>query len=192
MFKNKWKVAFFSLLFVVIAVLISLVFIIFQPIDKSEPLKTASNREAVPFNVQTNKADLTKLINYYLAKEGLNGPIHYEINIKDEVELYGSLPVFNTNIQMKLTFTPEALDNGDLILKQKEISVGQLPLPVSYVMNFIKNKYKLPEWVDIQPEEEEIYAHLTKMNIANGLKVKVNQFDLEQDVIQFDLLLPVE
>jgi uncharacterized protein YpmS len=164
---------------------------IFKPVEKS-PIIKKKEREEVPFAVTTNREDLTKLINHYLEKEGLNGPIHYEINIADQVELYGTLPIFNTDIQMKLSFEPIALENGDLLLKQKEISIGQLPLPVSYVMNFIANQYNFPEWVDINPEDEEIYVHLTKMDLKNGMLIEAKTFDLEQNIIQFNLLLPTE
>ncbi|UTI41435.1 YpmS family protein [Niallia sp. RD1] len=191
MFNNKWKVAFLTLVGVLVVCIIFLAIMIFKPVEKS-PIIKKKEREEVPFAVTTNREDLTKLINHYLEKEGLNGPIHYEINIADQVELYGTLPIFNTDIQMKLSFEPIALENGDLLLKQKEISIGQLPLPVSYVMNFIANQYKFPEWVDINPEDEEIYVHLTKMDLKNGMLIEAKTFDLEQNIIQFNLLLPTE
>ncbi|CAI9392159.1 YpmS family protein [Niallia sp. Sow4_A1] len=191
MFNNKWKVAFLTLLGVLLLSIIILAIMIFRPVEKSTIVKK-EQREEVPFAVTTNREDLTKLINHYLEQEGLNGPIHYEINIADQVELYGTLPIFNTDIQMKLTFEPIALENGDLLLKQKEISIGQLPLPVSYIMNFIANQYNFPEWVDIQPSDEEIYVHLTDMDLKNGMQVEMSTFDLEQNNIQFNLLLPTE
>lgn len=191
MFNNKWKVAFLTLVGVLVVCIIFLAIMIFKPVEKS-PIIKKKEREEVPFVVTTNREDLTKLINHYLEKEGLNGPIHYEINIADQVELYGTLPIFNTDIQMKLSFEPIALENGDLLLKQKEISIGQLPLPVSYVMNFIANQYNFPEWVDINPEDEEIYVHLTKMDLKNGMLIEAITFDLEQNIIQFNLLLPTE
>jgi uncharacterized protein YpmS len=191
LFNNKWKVAFLTLLGVLLLSIIILAIMIFRPVEKSTIVKK-EQREEVPFAVTTNREDLTKLINHYLEQEGLNGPIHYEINIADQVELYGTLPIFNTDIQMKLTFEPIALENGDLLLKQKEISIGQLPLPVSYIMNFIANQYNFPEWVDIQPSDEEIYVHLTDMDLKNGMQVEMSTFDLEQNNIQFNLLLPTE
>lgn len=191
MFKNKWKWAFFLLVGFLVAFVLVMVFLIFQPVEQTSS-KVSENRKEVPFKVTTKKDDLTELINYYLEKEGLTGPVHYEVNLTNEVELYGTLPIFNTNIQMKLTFEPTAQDNGDLLLKQKEISIGQLPLPVSYIMSFIENQYKMPGWVDIQPDEEQIYVHLTELKVNNGLKVEVTDFDLVNDHIQFDLLLPTE
>lgn len=59
-------------------------------------------------------------------------------------------------------------------------------------MNFIANQYNFPEWVDINPEDEEIYVHLTKMDLKNGMLIEAKTFDLEQNIIQFNLLLPTE
>lgn len=93
---------------------------------------------------------------------------------------------------MKLTFEPIPLDNGDLTLRQKSISIGQLSLPVSYVMKFIENQYKLPSWVNINPDDETIDVHLTNMKIGDGMAAEVEEFDLENNRIRFNLLLPTE
>ncbi|WP_445491163.1 YpmS family protein [Niallia sp. 03133] len=192
--KKSWKIAFLFLICINLIFIIGLSILIFLPSDKAKHSENTSNEQtgAVPLDVTTNKEDLTKLINYYIEKQGLNGPIHYEINLTNEVELYGYLPVFNQDVEMKLTFVPEALDNGDLLLTQKSISIGELPLPVSYVMKFIQQQYKLPDWVEINPEDETIYVHLTKMNTASGLKVKMKEFNLPEDKIRFSILHPIE
>lgn len=190
--RNKWKVSFIILIAINVLVILSLLVLILLPNDKTIEEEQNQTNSTVPFEVSTNKSDLTKLINFYLEKEGLNGPIHYEINLSNEVELFGYLPVFGNDVEMKLTFEAEPLKNGDIMLKQNSISVGQLPLPVSYVMKFIKNQYQLPSWVEIDPSEETIYMHVTEMRIANGLGIKVDTFDLENDDIKFNVLLPTE
>lgn len=194
MFKKKWKTAFLILATINIIILLVLVTLVFLPADKSESADRvdSQNEDVIPFQVTTNKEDLTLLINNYLEKEGLNGPVHYEVNLNDEVELFGYLPIFSSDIEMKLTFEPIPLDNGDLTLRQKSISIGQLSLPVSYVMKFIENQYKLPSWVNINPDDETIDVHLTNMKIGDGMAAEVEEFDLENNRIRFNLLLPTE
>ncbi|MFT8321252.1 MAG: YpmS family protein [Bacillus sp. (in: firmicutes)] len=188
-----WKKAFLILLSINILVFIGVSILIFLPSDKSNSIsQTDATVDAVSLDVTTNKKDLTKLINYYIEKQGLDGPIHYEINLSDEVELYGYVPVFNEDLEMKLTFEPQALENGDLVLTQKSISIGQLPLPVSYVMKFIQQKYKLPEWVEINPDKAMIYVYLTRMKTESGLRVKMKEFDLPNDQIHFSILHPAK
>ena len=192
MFKKKWKAAFLLLASINIIILLVLVIFALLPADRSADSVGSANEDVIPFQVTTNKEDLTLLINRYLEKEGLNGPVHYEVNLNDEVELFGYLPIFSSDIEMKLTFEPIPLENGDLTLKQKSISIGQLSLPVSYVMKFIENQYKLPSWVNINPDDETIDVHLTNMKIGDGMAAEVEEFDLKNDQIRFNLLLPVE
>jgi len=189
--QKKWKLAFLILLAVNLVIFIGLTILIFLPSSKGNHISNTKTN-TVGLDVTTNKEDLTKIINYYIEKEGLDGPVHYEINLSNEVELYGYLPVFGQDLDLKLTFEPEALENGNLLLRQKAISIGKLPLPVSYVMKFIQQQYKLPGWVEINPDDETVYMYLTEMEIANGLSVRMQEFNLVEDKIKFSLILPAK
>lgn len=160
--------------------------------DDAYKPKKIETQAHIPLKVQTNKEQLNKLINHYLRKQDLNGAIHYEVKLDEDVELYGTMPVFSQEVQMKLAFEPTALENGDILLQQKSIAVGQLQLPVSYVLKFIKDKYNLPDWVSIQPSSESIYVSMQELKLKNDIHVKVDQFDLINDQIQFTLLVPIK
>lgn len=154
--------------------------------------KKESASDYVPFHVQSNKEDLNKLINYYLNKQAGNAPINYAVRLGNDVELEGKIPVFSEEFNMKLTFEPEALKNGDIILKQKKISLGRLNLPVSYVLKLIEDNYNLPSGVEIQPNQKIVYMDMQKFKFENNTKVKVDKFDLKQDKIFFTILVPVK
>lgn len=190
--KNKWKLAFFILVGVVALLFIILFSMASGPVETENMPKDTSATENVKFDITTNKSDLNKVINHYLEDEGFTGSIDYQVLLKDEVELYGAIPVFGQELQMKLTFEPKALKNGDLVLRQESISLGALKLPVSYVMNFIKNSYSIPKWVRIQPNEETVYVSLQTMKLKSDIQVRANKFDLKRDDISFTLLVPVE
>lgn len=162
-----------------------------QP-QKGFDSSSGSGEKHVSFDVSTNKADLNKIIHHYLVTEGFTGPIDYEVLVKDQVELYGTFPVFGQNLEMMLTFEPKALENGDLVLRQESISIGTLNLPVSYVMKVIQSNYKLPDWVSIQPNEKTIYVSLQEMELKSDIKIRANSFDLKRDDISFTLLVPVD
>ncbi|KAB2338178.1 YpmS family protein [Cytobacillus depressus] len=193
MMKQKWKIFFFLLLGMNIIIVVALVTAVKAPIkDEAVENQKMVSGSYVPLKIQAEKEDLNQVINHYLEKEGLTGPIHYQVVLGKYVELYGTIPVFSQEIQMKLAFEPIALDNGDILLQQKSISVGKLQLPVSYVLKFVRDKYKLPEWVTIQPNAENIYVSLQKMKLKSDIHVKVDEFDLENDDIRFTLLVPVK
>jgi uncharacterized protein YpmS len=132
------------------------------------------------------------LINHYLKKEAADSPIAYQVVLGDEVELYGTLPLFSEKINMKMTFEPDALSNGDLVLKQKSINIGSLPLPVSSVLKFISETYKVPQGVDIRPNDKLVYINMQQLKLKSDIKIKVDQFDLKNDNIDFTLLVPIK
>lgn len=191
--KNKWKVGFFVLLGVVLIGLAIIVSMIFMPIkDDALPENSKNTNQEVGFNVETNKKDLNLIIEHYIEEEGMKGPVDYEVQLKDDVELMGSVPVFTSNLDFKLDFEPKALENGDILLKQKSISVGQLNLPVSYVLKVMRDSYNFPEWVKIQPTDELIYVSLQDMKLKSDIKVRAKEFNLKEDNISFRLLVPVD
>lgn len=191
MIKNKWKSLFVILLLLNIGIVLWLYFSLTST-DDVEPLKNSNgSTDAVPFSIRTNKNDLNTIINEYLQNKN-KGVMDYQVGLDDYVNLYGTLPVFNQTMNMKVAFEPVALENGDLILKEKEITVGKLKLPPATVLKFVKDRYQFPDWVTIQPDKERVYLDLQKLKLKSDLRVSVNEFDLNEDVIIFTLHVPIE
>ena len=145
----------------------------------------------VALQIKTNKQDLNRVINHYLEKE-LSSTYDYQVLLTDQVELYGAIPIFNEELNVKLTFEPKPLENGDLELQQKNMSIGNLSLPPSLVLKFIQNSYSLPEWIMIQPSKEKIYVSLNTFKLKSNFKVLVDEFNLKDDDIRFSLQLPMD
>jgi uncharacterized protein YpmS len=191
--KNKWKKGFLLLVGIDLLILILIISLVLTPSDEMGKVKNSkSNKDTVSFKINSNKNDLNQLINHYLKKEAADTPIDYQVRLGNEVELYGDIPFFSEKLKMKLTFVPNALENGDLLLKQKSISLGSLHLPVSTVLQFIRDNYKLPVGVDIRPNDKLVYVHMQQLKLKSDLKVEVDKFDLIKDDIAFSLLVPVE
>lgn len=192
--KNRWKIGFFILLGVIVAAILFLWILAVSPAEESkmEPAKKSGGSDDVAFQVSTNKRDLNRVINHYIEEEGKNSKIDYQVLLTDEVELYGTLPLFSQELELRLTFEPQALKNGDLVLNQREISVGKLRLPVSTVLKFVSDSYDLPEAVNIQPDEERVYVSMQRLKLKSDIKVRVNEFDLKKDNIKFTLLVPAD
>lgn len=186
---TKWKVAFFLLLGSVIAA-IGLVFVlVLLPSDAEKPVLAEVEGETA-FHVTSSKAELNQLVTYYLEKEAGNAPIDYDVYIGEEVELYGSFPVFGTDIDYYMTFVPEAMEDGNIVLRQEGLRVGLLDIPASYVLKTADSAYAFPEWVHVVPEEQRIYVSLGEMRLDNGMRVKAESFNLKEDDIRFAVLLP--
>jgi uncharacterized protein YpmS len=191
---NKWKIGFFIILGIMVAAILLVWALIASPVEETElePGLKSTDTDDVAFNVSTNKRDLNRVINHYLEEEAKNSQMDYEVLLTDEVELYGTLPLFSQELELRLTFEPQALKNGDLILKQRTISVGRLNLPVSTVLKFVRDSYDLPAAVNIQPKEERVYVSMQRLKLKSDIKVRVNEFDLKKDNIKFTLLVPAD
>ncbi|MCJ7841145.1 YpmS family protein [Lederbergia sp. NSJ-179] len=192
--KDVWKILFLVLLTVNILFFFAIaVFTFLAGEEQPLPDPQAENQKKMSeFSIQTGKEDLNELINHYIEKENLNGPIEYSIVLSDEVELYGELNVFSSTLQLKMTFEAYALENGDLLLDQKSLSLGGIRLPVTQVLNIIRDAYKLPDWVLIQPSDKQIYVSLQSMRLSNGIQVRAEKFNLPENDIVMKMLVPVE
>ncbi|MDN6218505.1 MAG: YpmS family protein, partial [Enterococcus sp.] len=95
-------------------------------------------------------------------------------------------------VDFYLYFDPYVMDNGNVQLKARDLSIGSLNLPVSQVMATVKRGYKFPKWVAIDPEEQTIVLKLNEFKMSNGMFIKANHIDLVGDDIQFSLYLPKE
>ncbi|AIM15339.1 MULTISPECIES: YpmS family protein [Neobacillus] len=189
--KNKWKVGFLILLGANLLIAIIIFSLVLTPDQEIKNVKSKDDKNYVSFQVHSNKYDLNQLINHYIKKEAADSPIEYKVLLGNDVELYGTLPVFSQEVNMKLTFVPKALENGDLVLIQKSMSIGNLPLPISYVLKFISENYKLPKGVEIRPNDKQIYVHMQQLNLKSDMKIKVDQIDLKNDRISFFIFVPV-
>lgn len=189
---RNWKKAFFLLLAFNLLVILSIGgLLLISPGGGRFSEGDGIKGEAV-FDVRTKKEDLDVFINHYLKQELGEGSVDYSVLLTDQVELIGELPIFNQRIEINLTFVPEALDNGDVLLTQNSIKIGTLRLPVSYVMGLIKKSYKFPDWVDIYPNERIIYIHLTDIELKNDMRVAAKKLDLKNDDIEFSIHLAEE
>ncbi|MDY0409552.1 YpmS family protein [Paracerasibacillus soli] len=144
------------------------------------------------FIIRTTKKNLNDLVNAYIEQLLKNTKHHYEIILGDDVLLLGELPVFSSTVPLTVHFEPLVQDNGDVILKQKSISIGFLELPNKKIMEYMKKYLPVPKWVVIDPKNEEIYVAVTDMDVKSNFHVSVDTIDLEANNIALKLKVPYE
>ena len=191
---KKWK-----MLFLVLAGLNLLVFILvfsflLMPVDQpreNEKTKQIDGEETVPFLIRTEKSTLTKLVNHYLEQETDQENLSYYVELKEKVNVYGVIKAFNKDVDMKLVLEPKVKEDGNVQLLVNELSIGQLKLPVSYVLKYMSTYYDLPEYVVIDSSEKLIDIHLNELTLKNGLSARAESFNLVDDDITFTLNVPL-
>jgi uncharacterized protein YpmS len=189
---SKWKGLFFGLLALNVVFVIVILTALFKvpTEERSNPIPFPE-QTGVELKVVSSKSELTKLINNYLKKESKNNPLDYEVILNEEVLLIGSITAFNRELHLEMKFNPIVTPEGNLVLEQETISLGQLMLPVPFVLTYIKENYILPKWVTIDPKEELIFVSVREMDIKSDVDVRVDTFNLETDDISFKLIVPL-
>jgi uncharacterized protein YpmS len=192
--KNKWKRYFIALLLLNVSVLLIIVLLIFWPVSQSNMPFTEheATHESSEFIIRTTKKNLNELVNAYMYEYLKDSKHQYRVSLEDDVHLIGELPIFSTTVPVQVHLDPIVQENGDVILKQKSISLGLMELPNKKIMEYLDKYMTFPKWVSINPEEEEIYVAVTQMEIKSNFRVSVEQMDLEANNLAFKLKVPYE
>jgi uncharacterized protein YpmS len=170
------------------------VLLIFWPVNHSVvPFSEHdASHESSEFIIRTTKKNLNELINAYMYEYLKDSKHQYRVSLEEDVHLIGELPVFSTTVPIQVHLEPIVQANGDVILKQKSISLGLMELPNKKIMEYMDKYLPFPKWVSINPEEEEIYVAVTQMDIKSNFRVSVEQMDLEANNLAFKLNVPYE
>lgn len=191
LFKNKWRTSFWILALINIGIIAWLLSLVFLPSSYSfvsiDQKKTTSDAE---FTIVSTKENLEQLTNEYLSELSTQTVFNYSISLDRNVALTGNIRAFDQEIPIKVELNPVVQENGDIILEQDSISLGKLPLPNKKVLEFVKDNYKFPEWVIVNPNEENIYVAVTQMETANNFNVRVDRFNLNANQLAFKVSVP--
>ncbi len=188
----KWKTLFMSLLILNIVVVLSVFILLKIPAKETKifPKEAISDDLTSVLSVESNKDDLNNLIDAYLTETLKDTKYKYDVYLDEVVHLRGELPVFSVAIPLYIQLEPTVQSNGDIILKQKSIRLGLLELPNEKILEYIEKYLPLPEWVEIDAKNEDIYVKITEMELQSGFVVKVRAFDLVEDKIRLDFIVP--
>lgn len=190
--KNKWKRYFFYLLVSNLIVILGVIGLVFWPISNNNVISNSDESEQISseFVVRTTKHNLNDLVNAYIDKLLDGTKHHYRVILEDDVHLLGELPIFSATVPLSIHLEPFVQDDGNVILKQKSISVGMLKLPNKKIMEYVKRYLTMPHWVQVDPENEEIHVSVTEMDIKSNFKVSVEHFDLQANHLAFKINVP--
>jgi len=192
--KMSWKRLFYILLTVNIVVVIVLLALIFWPVpEKDLPKQTETTEQtSSEFVIRTTKENLNELMNAYLSEWLKNTDHQYRVSLEDDVHLIGELPVFSSTVPLSVHLEPIVQDNGDVVLKQKSISLGLLELPNKKIMEYIDKYLPMPDWVIVNPSEEEVYVAVTEMDVRSNFEVAIEHIDLEVNNLALKIKVPYE
>ncbi|MBD7908328.1 YpmS family protein [Sporosarcina gallistercoris] len=186
---NRWKIAFFTLSGLIAAGFAGVLFLIGST-GTSEPLPSTEVVEDGDVNiltVRTTKKDFEGIANTYIREAMKGEKLPVQMKVKDDVILYSELTVFSFTLPVIMHFDPIVREDGNLILKQSSMELGQLNIPPATVLKVLRDSVKLPSWMIVRPKEEELFIDLSKVPVSKDVSVRAKSFNLEQDEILLEV-----
>ena len=188
---NKWKIGFF-LLTGLIAAGISAVIIFVSSSNESVPLPDMNVLNVTDniLTVNATKENLEGIANTYIRKAMKGEPIPVTMKVEDEVLLHSEMTMFSYTVPVVMHFDPVVREDGNLILKLTKIEIGILDVPPATVLKVLKDSVKLPPWMVVRPKEEELFINLSEIPVSGNLQVRAKTFNLAQDEIILEIIIP--
>lgn len=189
---NHWKVAFIVLIGLIIG---SVAFVFIRVTQVREPNYTPVpelvEKDGTPvIAIQSKKKQINALIDFYLGDFQKGSDITYKFYLENEAMLNGTFEVLGHPIQFYLYFDPYVMDNGNVQLKAKSLSIGTLGLPMKEILKFVQRDYKLPNWVEVNPDDSTVLLRLDQFRMQNGLFIRAEKINLVDDDIRMNIYLP--
>lgn len=189
---NPWKWAFLGLIAIILGLGIWGFTKITVPVNTITDTTASKNQKDVSFEVAAEKAEINRLVAHSLNEFIEDDGIKYELVLNDEAELIGTFKLFGHDVQFYLYLLPYVMENGNVQLKATNLSVGELNLPITSVMNLLAKQLKIPEWVQIDSKKQLIVLNLNEYKTDTGMTIKAKKFDLKNDDIRFTISVPLK
>lgn len=186
-----WRTAFLILFAFNILAVIGLVFYVTLP-SQDYVSYEAGERSLLEGNsliVRTTKSDFEGIANTYIGQAMEDSPIPLTLSVNNDVSLSTELEVFSTTLPILLRFEPIVQQDGNLLLEQKSVSVGMLDIPPESALKLLRDSVDLPEFMDVNPSEEEVLLRLTDIPMQEGISVRAESFNLKEDDIRLQVTI---
>ncbi|PKH10066.1 MULTISPECIES: YpmS family protein [Planomicrobium] len=181
-----WRTAFIILLAVNLLALIAFIFYVTIPAKDyiSYEAEKRTFAEGNTLTVRTSKADFEGIANTYIQDAMKDQPIPLTLSVNDDVALSTELEVFSMTLPILLKFEPYVQDDGNLLLEQKSVNIGMLDIPPESALKLLRDSVTLPEFMEVDPGSEEILLRLSDIPLDDGISVRAEAFNLEEDDIR--------
>ncbi|MBL1189726.1 YpmS family protein [Streptococcus suis] len=184
---NIWKWLFLAQLSLLIGCGIVLYTRIQTDREDLTKLVQTSTEDTKVGTFSTNREQLNQTLTNYL-KEYQTEEFSYQLFVtSQQVVFEGSYQIFGVTIPLYIYFQPSKMEDGSILLRITEISVGSLSLPKAEVLAYLQKNYKLPAFVKIDSEQAQVQVQLTELQNKFGLYGKANTIDLYNDQFIVDI-----
>lgn len=164
---------------------------VFRSSSTAETVAATQTNDAASVPIKMNRQQLNALASYYLTDLQKGQDLKYKFVVRsDAAYLLGTTQVLGQNVSFVITMQPSVISNGNISLKATKLSVGTMALPISFVINYINNNYKIPKWVKLSAKHKTIDLYLNKLVGKNDVRYSVDKLDLANNQFNFEMHIP--
>lgn len=180
--KSPWFWAFWVLFVMLILSALFVTFLASQNVEVIDQKSKIAQTDAT-FDVSLNKKQVNALVAHYLSDQHTD---NYQFRVDQNVMMYGNMQALGQNFRFGVILIPEVTENGNVILTAKKMSVGNMSLPISTVMTYVKFHYHAPNFVTINPKKKQFFVNMSKLPVTKGMSFKAKKINLVTDQFIFE------
>ncbi|AVI94197.1 YpmS family protein [Oenococcus oeni] len=181
--KNKWFLAFWSLLAIILIMVFSIFFALFSDSYQSKDSRSSIQDSDATFNVVLTRKQVNAISAKFLKEQKIKN-LSISADSK-QVYVYGDIKFLGSKLNVGVVFDPSVTKNGNVLLKAKKLVAGSMPLPIGTVMSYIKATTDLPSFIGIDSSKKDISINLAKMKTGKLLAFKAKTINLPENKIIF-------
>ncbi|MGB3100658.1 MAG: YpmS family protein [Psychrobacillus psychrotolerans] len=189
---NKWKIAFFLLVLLLIGSIGTVVYWITAPVESVWIEEANTPAEGNVLTVNATKEDFQAIANTYLKKAMGDKPLPLQISVDDQIVLSSEFTAFSINLPVRMFFEPYVEENGNIRLEQSSVEIGRLSLDPETILKLLRDSIELPKWMVVDPEKEEVLIQLSDIPMDSGVGVRAKELNLAEDIITLEIVIPKE
>ncbi|MDT2815055.1 YpmS family protein [Vagococcus carniphilus] len=187
-FNNPWKSAFLILVAILIGFSLLIGYRILTPrMSYNDSIPKVATKETAIFDINMKKKQVNEVLNFFLDDLMKESGVDYSFNLENDALIDGTFNLLGHETHFYLYFDPYVLNDGNVQLKAKSLSVGSLNVPIPAMINYISSTTDLPDWVEIDADKQLINLHLDKFKMENGMSIKAKKINLIDDEISFSV-----
>ena len=189
---NGWKWAFIVLL---AAIVISGAVVVHKataPAPAPEVSRPV-NASDTSLTVDLNRKQVNALSANYLNKFLKGQQVKYHFIVGEKyATLVGDTKFMGIKVRFALNFIPQMTKEGNVLLKAKGLSVGQLNIPLRFVMGYIAKNYNIPKWVAIDAKKKTVLLDLNRYSRHRSLKYSAQEINMADGHFRFLITVPTD
>ncbi|HJA26954.1 MAG TPA: YpmS family protein [Candidatus Limosilactobacillus intestinigallinarum] len=189
---NGWKWAFIVLL---AAIVISGAVVVHKataPAPAPEVSRPV-NASDTSLTVDLNRKQVNALSANYLNKFLKGQQVKYHFIVGEKyATLVGDTKFMGIKVRFALNFVPQMTKEGNVLLKAKGLSVGQLNIPLRFVMGYIAKNYNIPKWVAIDAKKKTVLLDLNRYSRHRSLKYSAQEINMADGHFRFLITVPTD